>query len=188
MDDRDYMTKLYEFTGRQRSRRRVDFLLRAYSWMGLMLAVVGGGYFLFTLLSFDLSAQQRFALILAGAGALVALMSRLFIAFYKERDAEELDRTEEYERLDSFLSAWQQFERVSKEILEKEGRRLNMHSLRVVISYLHDEGKIDEEDVLVLEEGLKTRNLIVHGERRVPRRMTERVTESLVEVIQKIES
>ena len=115
-------------------------------------------------------------------------MSRLFIAFYKERDAEELDRTEEYERLDSFLTTWQQFERVSKEILEREGKRLNMHSLRVVISYFHDEGKIDEEDVLVLEEGLKIRNLIVHGERRVPSRVTERVTESLVEVIQKIDS
>ena len=70
MDDRDYTNKLYQFTGRQRSRRRVIFFLRAYSWMGLMLLVVGGGYFLFTLFSFDLSAQQRFALILAGAGRL----------------------------------------------------------------------------------------------------------------------
>ena len=187
MGDRDYINELYEFTGRQRSRRKVNFLLRAYSWIGFMLAIVAGGYFLLTLLSFDLSAQQRFALIMAGAGALVALMSRIFIAFYKERDAEELDRTEEYERLASFLAAWQQFERVSKEVLAKEGRRLNMHSLRVVISYLHDEGKIDEEDVLVLEEGLKTRNLIVHGERRVSTRVTDRVTESLVKVIRKIE-
>ena len=163
MDDQDHMDKLYEFKGRQRSRWRVNFLLRAYSWVGVMLAIVAGGYFLLTLLSFDLSAQQRLALILAGVGALVALMSRIFIAFYNERDAEELDRTEEYERIASFLAAWQQFERVSKEVLAKEGVRLNMHSLRVVISYLHDEGKIGEEDVLILEEGLKTRNLIVQN-------------------------
>ena len=188
MDERDYRNELREFRGRRRSRRRVYFFLRAYSWAGFLLAIIGGVYFSLTLFPFDLSEQQRIALIFSGAGALLALMSRAFIAFYKESDAEELDRTEEYESVASFLAAWQEFERVSKETLEREGRHQNTHSLRVVISYLHDKGKIDEDDVQILEEGLKTRNLILHGERWVPMRISDRVEESLVEVIRKIES
>ena len=39
---------------------------------------------------------------------------------------------------------------------------------------------------MVLEEGLRTRNAIVHGDRSKSITVTERVTDSLAEVIKKI--
>lgn len=186
MDHQDYSVKLYELNLRRRSRRRFNLILRAYSWLGLLLSIVAGGYFLLTLLRFDLSEQQQLALMTAGVGALLSLMSRILITFYKEREEEDLERRIEYERLDYFLTEWLRFERVSKEVLAEQGGDRNVHSLRSVISSLYTEGKIEGEDVLVLEEGLKIRNSIVHGERLVPASVTERLTTSLGEVIRKI--
>ena len=186
MDDQDYTYKIDDLGVRQRSRRRFDLLLRTYSWFGLLLAIVAGGYFFLTLLPFDLSVLQQSALIMAGVGALLSLLSRTLVTFYKEREAESLERTQEHERLVDFLAVWAEFERVSKKVLSEEGGDLNLHSFRSVISCLYSEGKIDTKDAMILEKGLRMRNSIVHGERSTSTRVTARLTTSLVEVIRKI--
>ncbi|MDE0303407.1 MAG: hypothetical protein OXI87_00775 [Albidovulum sp.] len=104
----------------------------------------------------------------------------------RTREVEELSRAEEFERSAYFLAAWQDFERASKETLAEHNSNLNLHSPRVVISRLTEAGKIDWEDAAVLEEGLKARNLIVHGGRRVSAEIAERLTTSLVEIVRKI--
>ena len=186
MDNQEYTDKLNQLKGRRRSRRKVNLLLRTYSWMGVFLAIIAGGYFLSTLFSFELTSNQRLALMMAGVGLLLSLMSTILINFYRAKDADELYQAEEQERLADFLAAWAQFERVSKRIMAQDEDQINIYSLRSVISRLHTEGIIDEKDVVVLEEGLRTRNSIVHGEHPMSARATERTTDSLVEIIRKI--
>ncbi len=187
MDRREYSDTLYELGKRRRSRRRINLILRTYTSFGLLLSIVAGGFFLLTLLPFDLSNQQQWSLMAAGVGVLLSLMSRFLITFYKEREAETLERITEYERLGHFLSAWAEFERVSRKMLADQGVDRKVHSLRSIISFLYRMEKIDREDVFVLEEGLKIRNSIVHGERLTSARVTERLTNFLGEVIRKIE-
>lgn len=186
MEHHDYTDKLYHLSGRQRSRRRLDLLLKAYSWLGFFLAIVASGYFLLTLLPFDLSMQQRLALMVAGVGALLSLMSRVLVSLFQIRDAEEIELAQEYERLNDFLAAWARFERASRDTLAGQGHDRNTHSLRTLISFIFKEGKIDREDVAVLEECLIARNSILHGKRPMSLSFTERLTASLVKVTKKI--
>ena len=186
MERDEYKDAFYELSRRRRVRRRLDLLLRAYSVMGLLIAILAGGYFLLTLLPFELTINQLMALLFAGVGIALAFMSRTLMIFRKERESEELDRLNEYESLSLFLDTWARFERTSKEVLEKEGEEYNKHSLRAVISRLYEEGKIDKGDVIALEEALQTRNAVVHGERPLSTKVAEKITDSLVDIIKKI--
>lgn len=186
MEREDYNEASYEFSKRRRMRRKLDRLLQAYSLMGLLMAIFAGGYLVLTLLPFELSFKQQYALMLAGIGIALALMSRTLMVFRRERESEEVERLREYESLSLFLDTWARFERTSKEMLSREGEEVNIHSLRSVISRLYEEGKIDKNDVTTLEEALQTRNLIVHGERLLSTKVSDKITDSLVEIIKKI--
>lgn len=186
MERDDYNEAFFEIRSQRRIRRKIDLLLRAYSLMGLLIAILAVGYFVLTLLPFDLSQKQQMALMVAGVGISLALMSRTLIIYRKERESEELERLNEYQNFASFLDTWVRFERVSKELLVKEGEEFNKHSLRSVISRLYEEGKIDKRDLAILEEALQTRNSLVHGERSLPTQLVEKITDALVEIIKKI--
>ena len=192
-----YNEAFYELNKQRRMRRRkFDLLLRTYSLGGFSIAILAGGYFLFSILPFEFSMRQQMSLIIAGVGLFLAFMSRTLIILRKERETEEIERIREeeierireYESIASFLDTWARFERVSKDALSKEADDFNRHSLRSVISRLHEDGKLDETDILALEEALQTRNSIVHGERPFSTKISEKITESLVEIIKKIET
>jgi hypothetical protein len=186
MEREDFKGTFSGITNRRSARRKLDLLLRAYSLVGALTAILAGGYFLVTLLPYTLSAHQRNALLVVGIGITLAFMSRTLMILRKERDFEELVRMKEYESLASFLDAWARFERISKEVLAERGEDFNRLSLRSVISRLHEEGKINNADVLALEEALQTRNAIVHGERNFSSKLTEQITNSLIEIVKKI--
>ncbi|MGJ8698243.1 MAG: hypothetical protein ACSHYF_18120 [Verrucomicrobiaceae bacterium] len=185
MERDDYSEALYDLGKRRRMRRKLDLLLRAYSLMGLLMAILAGGYFLVSLLP-ELTKNQQMALMFSGVGIALALMSRTLLILRREREAGEVERMTEYESVASFLDTWARFERISKEALSKEGEEFNRHSLRSVISRLHEDGKLDSSDVLALEEALQTRNLIVHGERPFSTKIAQTVTDSLLDIIKKI--
>lgn len=175
-----------EITRRRRMRRKLDLLLRAYSSMGLLITILAGAYFIITFIPAPLTREQRMALMLAGVGTALALMSRTAIILRRERDFQELDRLKEYESLSSFLDTWTRFERTSKDVLAKQGDDFNRHSLRSVISRLYEEGKIDRGDVVALDEALQTRNAIVHGEKPLSMKLASQLTDTLLEIIRKI--
>ncbi len=167
-------------------RKKFDLILRAYSTIGVLIAIFAGAYFLLTLLPYDLNSEQQLALMVSGIGIALALLSRTIIVLRREREEEEISRLKEYEKVAAFLDTWSQFERVSKEVLSKDDETFSKHSLRTVIKRLYEEGKINKVDVLALEEALQMRNSIVHGERPWSSGLTGKVTDVLVEIIRKI--
>jgi len=167
-------------------RKKFDFILRAYSTIGWLIAIFAAAYFLLTLLPHEPTREQQIALMISGIGVALALLSRTLIALRKEKEEEEILRLREYEKVEAFLDTWAQFERISKDVLSKENEKFNKSSLRSVISRLYEEEKINKADVLALEEALQTRNLIVHGERRWSSELTGKVTDVLIDIIKKI--
>ena len=174
------------FNRYRNSRKKIDLILRIYSLMGLLIAVLAGGYFVLTLLPFKLSNNQQIALMFIGVGIALAFMSRTLIILRKERDISETERLKEYQTISEFLGTWSQFEIASKEALRQHDKDVNIHSLRAVISKLHEEEKIDNADVQALDEALHTRNEIVHGNRPLSSIVARQVTDTLLEIIKKI--
>ena len=186
MDRYKFNEEFYQLNKSRRMRQKIDLLLRIYSLMGFLIAILAGGYFVLTLLPFKLTDKQVFLLMVTGVGIVLAFMSRTLIIFRRERESVDFERLKDFESFSSFLNAWTRFERISKEVLEKEGDDFNRHSLRSVISRLYEDGKIDRGDVMTLEEALQARNSIVHGERPISTKIMEKITDSLVDIIKKI--
>lgn len=187
MERDTYNEKFYELSEQRRMRqRKLDFFLRTYSLVGFLIAILAGGYFLFSILPFEFSMGQQMSLMIAGVGLFLALMSRTLIILRKEREREEIEMIREYERVASFLDTWARFERVGKDVISEEADDFNKHSLRSVISRLHEDGKIDKTDLLTLEEALQTRNSIVHSEKPFSTKEVEGITVSIAEIIKKI--
>lgn len=186
MERDEFSEAFYQLSKRRSMQRKLDRLLRAYFSMGLLMAILSAGGFVLTLLPFELSGMQLSLLGMTGVGIALALMSKTVVILRKGRESEELERLREYGTLSAFVSAWARFERTSKEVLAREGEEFNKHSLRSVISRLHEEGRIGDGDVSVLEEALLARNLIVHGGRPLSVKVAETITDSLAEIINKI--
>lgn len=164
-------------------RRKMELVLRMYSLLGVLMAILSAGYFVQTLLPFTLSEQQKTALLIIGVGLVLATMSRALLVFYREREAE---RMAERERLLTLLDAWSSFETVSKRVLDQQGEKFDQHSVRSIISKLQSDGKINDADVRIIEEALGARNAIVHGQRSLSPSFTKRVTDVLLSIVQKI--
>ena len=186
MDQQAYGDALHKISVRRRLRSRFHLLMRVYSRFGLLLSIVAGSYFLFTLLPFDLSGQQQVALMAAGMGVLLSVMSKTLTTLYEARETEELERDLADYGLDNFLVVWSTFERVGKQALADDGSDRNLHSLRSVFASLYDNGKINREELHVLEDGLRVRNAIVHGDRVASMRVVKHLTMSLDEIVRKI--
>lgn len=186
MEHDDYSDTLLEMKHRRASRRRIDFVLRVYSVMGLLLAIIASAYFGLTLLPVDLSSSQQIALATAGIGIALTTISRTLIILRKQRENEEIEKLQEYKAISDFLETWSQFESASKSALAEGDSDINIHSLRAVISRLLQEGKINRADVQALDNALQTRNAIVHGGQPLTANMARNVTETLREIIKKL--
>ena len=178
-----------EFTERLKNRLKLNLFLRVYAFMGLLIAILAGAYFILTLLPLTLTAQQRITLVVAGTGIALAVTSWAVVVLRKSRESEEMDRLKEQAALSLLLDTWARFERTGKEALTKEGVAFDPHSLRSMFSLLYEEGKIDKNDLIRLEEALKTRNAIVHGQ--IPpssdfNDVIKAITSDLIEVIKKM--
>ena len=182
--DRD--DAFYELSKRRSTRRLIDTSLRVYSLFGLIIAIFAGGYFLFTLLPFALSMNQQMSLMIAGVGIALAIMSRALMMFRKESELQKVELIRQYESVASFLDTWTRFEQATKEALAGENEEYSPHSLRSVISQLHEKGKLDASDVVALEEALQARNSIVHGDQPPSVSFAEKITDSLTQIIRKI--
>jgi hypothetical protein len=185
MDENNYSDGLL-YSRKRRKLRKIISILRAYSFMGILIALLGVGYFVSTLLPGELSTQQKMSLVVVGTGIVLAIMSRAAIILWKEREEEKRESFKEYERMSDFLNTWARFEMESKKALKNEGEDLNRHSLRSIISRLHEEGKIDKTDVMALEDVLQARNSFVHGGRPLSATYAEKITDILIEIIKKI--
>ena len=185
--EKESSNDVYIELSRQRARRsKIEVLLRAYSWGGVLMAIVGGGYFLSTLIEFDLSVQQQFSLMIAGSGIALTIMAKVMVNLRKAQFAKELEQIDEIDTLHEFMEIWSKFENTARTALESAGNDDNIHSLRSMISFLQSDSRIDESDKKMLQEALKMRNLIAHGRYPSSEHVSERISTGLIEITNKI--
>jgi hypothetical protein len=150
------------------STKRYDIVLRTYSLLGMFVAIIGLGYFAITLLPFELSSEQRLALMTGGVGIALATMSKLLITLRKERESVEDFKLRDYEASASFLDAWNEFELVSRRLVSGDSKSLSHMPPRALFGLLLKEGKLKDADIGAVEFALKIRNALMHGSIRVP--------------------
>lgn len=161
-------------------RRSIDAVLRVYSALGVLFALLGFGYFGVSLLPFGLSPEQRMSLIIGGVGVSLAVLSRLLSTIRKEREVREADRLQEYERHMLFLSMWNRFEAVSRFAAREFGDAQSAHvSIRSLIRLLAQKELLSPRDVEILELALRIRNELVHGASQFSERSLDFISEEL---------
>ncbi|MHB8138383.1 MAG: hypothetical protein ACYDGO_08345 [Smithellaceae bacterium] len=190
--DKDFLGRreieqdLWELEKRQSMHHKFETIMKIYSLLGLIIAVFGIGYFLFTILEIKLNTTQQMTLLISGIGMGVSLASWVFLLIRRERANEYVKKLQSMQELSEFLWKWSKFENISKNILETQGKEFNRFSIREIIDRLYEVQLINKEDVLFLEEAIQSRNMVVHTGRLIPREMLTRYSSQLNEIISKL--
>ncbi|MBK9515093.1 MAG: hypothetical protein IPO05_16030 [Flavobacteriales bacterium] len=186
MEDYESIRASVEEQHGRRKKSQLTLILKLYSVFGSVSSIAALGYLVVSLIPYELNSNQRTALLIAGASAMLALLSWAMIVLRRERERQEMEKVQELARVSEFLYEWAHFELVSKELLKSEGQGLNLHSLRSIISKLYSDGVVSSTEVSALEQALQTRNEIVHGKSMLPFTMTDKNLQPLSSVIRKI--
>ena len=148
---------------RQQKWMQIDIALRTYSYLGLVISLISAGAFAFSFLNVKLTNNQLVALIVAGVGLLLSILSFMLFDF-------EIGTTTPYYLMDeTSLSAevvmkWAEFERIARQITSKDGKPYGQKSIKIIIKDVSELGIISPNDIQYLSILLEIRNSIVHGE------------------------
>ncbi|KAF5028965.1 hypothetical protein DSECCO2_653530 [anaerobic digester metagenome] len=181
-----YEEALWESKNRFYAKRKFEVILKIYMIVGVLTSVFGITYFVLSTLNIELSNSQINALIISGVGFTVAIMSWGMVHIMRERLYYERQSKNSMLKIAEFLRYWAKFENAGKDVLEKEHREFNKYSIREIIDLLYKEGKIDENEVITLEEAIQLRNSIVHNGEDMPYEKANKYIDVLSQVIQKI--
>ncbi|MCH8325918.1 MAG: hypothetical protein IIB83_05070 [Bacteroidetes bacterium] len=135
-----------------------------------------------------MSDSQMMSLLVTGVGFTLAIASWGLLLLRKTRQTYELKRIEKMEVISDFLQFWNNFEIVSRDVLQREDKKFNKYSIREIIEILQEEGRLNRIDVLALDEAIRLRNSIVHRGDFISAERANKLMEVLNEVIQKLSS
>lgn len=177
---------LWELQKRQSMHRKFETILKLYSLVGLVIAIFGIAYFVFTTLDIELSRIQQMALLVSGTGLGLSITSWALLVIRRERIDADVKKLKSMQDLGEFIWKWSKFEATSKEVLLAQGKEFNKYSIREIIERLYEDKIIDKEDAISLEEAIQARNMVVHGGGIIPKEMLDRYSSQIDEVILKL--
>lgn len=148
--------------GRSHRRYSFEMVLRIYVALGILIAAASVLYFVGSMFEIEISTKQRFALIVAGSGLAVSVLSWLLLNYRRALDRYQTEEYLSLVRRMEVVEAWQEFEETSRRLLRKDGEDFERYSLRSMIDALRKDGVIDIQDFENLRNALDIRNLIVH--------------------------
>lgn len=187
LEYRKYLEEIsYELEESYRSKNRLKLILRIYSSLGAIIAVIAILYFILSLYQFDLTMNQRLAIMVAGVGLLLSVMSRLYSEIIREREKEQSVRKKELNKISYFILNWATLERTSYSILEKNYPDISKFGIKKNIRILFDEEIISDREFLNLERALDIRNKIVHGNMTSTNEDLDKYSEQINEAVDKI--
>ena len=159
---------------RQQKWMQIDIALRTYSYLGLVISLISAGAFAFSFLNVKLTNNQLVALIVAGVGLLLSILSFMLLRIRGQLQKRifdfEIGTTTPYYLMDeTSLSAevvmkWAEFERIARQITSKDGKPYGQKSIKIIIKDVSELGIISPNDIQYLSILLEIRNSIVHGE------------------------
>lgn len=184
---RKYIDEIsHELAFSYRRKNRLKLILRLYSFIGILSALVAVIYFVISYYEFNLTSNQRLALMFAGVGLLLSLMSKFYSEIIKEREKEQEIRRVELNKISHFVLNWATLERTIYSILEKYEPNISKFSIKRNIRLLFDEEIISDREFINLERALDLRNKVVHGHTTSNSDELDRYSEQINEVIDKV--
>jgi hypothetical protein len=187
IEHRKYIDEIgHELAFSYRKKNRLKLILRLYSFIGILSALVSIIYFVISYYEFNLTPNQRLSLMFAGVGLLLSLMSRFYSELIKEREKEQEIRRIELNKISHFVLNWTTLERTIYSILEKNEPNVSKFGIKRNIRLLFDEEIISDREFINLERALDLRNRIVHGHTTSTSEELDRYSEEINEVIDKI--
>jgi hypothetical protein len=171
---------------RSRSRYSFDLILRLYVALGIIFAAAGALYFVGSMFEIKISANQRLALIFAGSGLTVSVLSWLLLNYRRAFDRYQTEEYLSFARRMEVVEAWQEFEETSRRLLRKDGEDFQRYSLRSMIDALRKDDVIDIRDFENLRSALDVRNLIVHRNLQLDVDASRKWAEEIARINQKL--
>jgi hypothetical protein len=167
-------------------REVIENVLRLYVYLGLVIAVGGVGYLIISTLNISLSYPQRMALLISVCGVALSFSSVFLLKFRKQRTQAVYRKMRLVEYLGEFVQVFAHFEGVATQVLQTAHVAFNRFSIRQVIELLRAEDKLNDEDVLALEEALQVRNAVLHGGEDIPSDFLIRQTRAVRKITGKL--
>ena len=185
-EHRESEKDLWELERKQSISQKFETILKLYSLFGLLIAIFGIAYFVFTTLNIELTISQQMALLISGSGIALSITSRDILLIRRERTNENIREIELMQGIGEFVWIWSKFEEISKQVLLSKGSKFNQYSIREVIEQLYKINLINEEEVIFLEKSIKIRNTVVHGKNIVSREVLDYFSSEINKIILKI--
>lgn len=187
MEYRKYLDEIsFELDFSYRKKNRLKLILRLYSFIGIIMALVAIIYFVISYYGLNLNSNQRLALMFAGVGLVLSLMSKLYSEILKEREKEQEARRIELNKISHFVLNWATLERTIYSILERNEPNISKFGIKRNIRLLFEQEIISDREFINLERALDLRNKIVHGHTSASSEELDRYSEQLNEVVDKI--
>lgn len=187
MEYRKYLDEIsFELDFSYRKKNRLKLILRLYSFIGIIMALVAIIYFVISYYGLNLNSNQRLALMFAGVGLVLSLMSKLYSEIIKEREKEQEARRIELNKISHFVLNWATLERTIYSILERNEPNISKFGIKRNIRLLFEQEIISDREFINLERALDLRNKIVHGHTTASSEELDRYSEQLNEVVDKI--
>lgn len=187
MEYRKYLDEIsFELDISYRKKNRLKLILQLYSFIGIIMAMVAMIYFVISYYGLNLNTTQRLALMFAGVGLVLSLISKLYSEILKEREKEQEARRIELNKISNFVLNWATLERTIYSVLERNESNISKFGIKRNIRLLFDQEIISDREFINLERALDLRNKIVHGHALTSSEELDKYSEQLNEVIDKI--
>lgn len=177
---------LWELERQQSISQKFETILKLYSLFGLLIAIFGIAYFVFTTLNIELTTSQQMALLISGTGIALSITSWALLLIRRERVNENIREVEVMQGIGEFVWKWSKFEEISKQVLLSKGSEFNQYSIREVIEQLYKINLIDKEEVVFLEKAIQIRNTVVHGKNVVSKEILDYFSSEIDKIISKM--
>lgn len=177
---------LWEMEKRQNSKKRIEYILKLYSVLGLFVGIFGIIFFIFITLDIKFNEKQQIALLSAGVGLSLSIASWILLKIRREKANDDLRKINEYQKYTDFIWIWSNFEEISKDYLLRKNIKFNRFSIREIIEHLLSDKIIESSDIHSLEQAMQIRNTMVHGGKPFPIEIIRKYSKIIEELTSRI--
>ncbi len=158
---------ILRLSNKKKIRRTLESILRLYTAIGLLIAVISSSYFIFSKFDINFSNSERLSIMISITGVILSVSSFILLMTMRERYFMRTKDINDVEKLKDFLFEWELFESEVKNILQKKKYKFNENSIKDMINVLYKNDIITEYDLIDIEKALRIRNFLLHGNNNI---------------------
>ncbi|NML61630.1 hypothetical protein HHL21_11170 [Massilia sp. RP-1-19] len=187
-DMREFNGDLWEVEARQRASRTFQQAVEVTAAVGVLTGLNALAYYVFRQTEVDLWGADRFILALAWMGFELATIAALFLYFKKQSNVVRQERRRYLAIASEFLAQWTRFEILGQSKLKSMAIEVYPWSVREIIRTLVSVNAMGADDMAMVEEALRTRDVLVHVRAQIDAADLTRISDRLRELATRLDS